>query len=185
MHSDCLSSRAGLSVLEVLMAVGLTAVAILGATGILLQLQSVSARIVSAESATRSVEARSDLLRLLVAQVVAPRDTAESFRGGSKSASFVSMCRVARGFLERCRATVRVVSKREGVSLSVSVPAQPPISLASGASAISLLYRSDSREGGKWLSAWDSSVGVPLGIGIVRQTSIAADTVFLRIGPRG
>ena len=185
MHRDTTQHRNGVTLIEVMMAVALTGVAILCAGGILQQVQSVSSQVIESEAAVRAIDARNELLRSLVAQTVAPRDTSESFDGSGSRARFHTVCRKSRGWLEACQATLRVVKVGDTMSLYADVPEMPAIPVVRKADALSLLYLSDARDGGHWIPSWGSSIGVPGGIGIVRQLRGVTDTVFLRIGTRG
>lgn len=185
MDRDTPRSRNGITLIEVLVAVGLTGVAILCASGVLRQVEAVSRQVIDQASAVRIREARAEFVRSLVAQVVSPRDTTELFEGSKSLARFQTLCRKSRGWLEPCQATFRVVRAGDSVSLVVEATESPAITAVTKATAISLLYLADARDGGHWVESWGSSIGVPFGIGVVRQFGEVTDTVFLRIGTRG
>jgi Tfp pilus assembly protein PilV len=109
MPNEVDAARAGMTLIEALMAVALTGVAILCAVGILNQVEAVSSQVLARASVSRASTARADFIRTLVAQASTASDSSEFFSGDSVRARFHTLCRSPRGWLERCTATISVV----------------------------------------------------------------------------
>ena len=188
----CVSAaRHGFTLLELLVALVVSAVVLLGARAISETLADGAHRsTVAATEADRSGNAER-LLREVVGRIeVADRDD-RRFDGRSTGARFSSWCAVPAGWLERCSgallldtASVRDGGGHDGSrrrALLLVLSTGDSITLRTGFERGSLWYIAASEEGSPWYSEWGKGITVPAAIGVV----IDSDTTFVRLGDRG
>lgn len=178
------SGPGGLTLIEVLVALVVTAAVVLTGRAIADQLAS-SSRTTSSVIDARLIEmSRAAELRRTFRLVATPIDTTMVFEGGVDHMTLESRCTVARGWDEPCRCRLRV----ERVGLPVALvrtcsAARMHDTLVVDSSGITLRYLVDAGRGGQWLAEWGKSNTPPIAIGVVRTAS--RDTLIVRIGTRG
>ena len=173
-------SRLGFTLIEIIVAISISTFVILAARLLLENLGAGTDRIVRS---TREIDREANgerLLRSLVGQIEVGVQK-ESFGGDERSAQFTSWCRVARGWIERCRVTLSVDSTDGKPSLEAILPDGAPVVLHRAKYGICLRYLVDAREGGTWFVKWGDGLLAPRAIGVLADS----DTVIVRIGERG
>lgn len=169
----------GFTVLELMLALSLTAVAILTARGIVEQIAAASLLLVeAAEEADRSSNSN-NMIRSLVGQTIADGHGA-TVQGTASGALFTTWCDVPSGWQERCRVNLAVANRDGGQSIRVGFDDEAEIQMAEEFIHVSMLYLEDAADGGTWIDAWDHPLVTPLALGLV----LDRDTVILRIGER-
>jgi prepilin-type N-terminal cleavage/methylation domain-containing protein len=172
----CADDRVGFTLIEVLVALALSAIVVLGARELLDGMTGQTTGIVRAARTADSL-ANVDLsVHRIVANLALAQGDAPSFDGDERSARFESWCMTAGGWQERC--AVQLVADPdsvEGVRLLGS--ATGPIVIGAGQRSV-LRYLAEVGGGGHWVTRWQSSITPPLAIGVLTGT----DTMVLRIG---
>jgi prepilin-type N-terminal cleavage/methylation domain-containing protein len=168
----------GFTLIELVAALALSGLALLGAARLLDQLADSRDRSAHATVASDDRMNGMRLLRALAYRGEASSDTSHQFAGDDGSTAFSSWCEVSGGWLERCSVSLRLIVHRDSSSLVASIPTAQPIVLWRGAGAAELRYFSGAGAGGRWWRGWGTSLALPRAIGIVT----ARDTVVLSVG---
>lgn len=176
---------AGFTLLEVMVALVISALVLLGARALLQQVGGVGED-VAAASAVADAEANAERrLRDWMARVEVPFDTSSTrdpgFVGTAEGARFTTWCEVPDGWLERCRASLGLIEVGGDHVLALSAEGGETIPVRRGFAEGTLLYLVDAGRGGRWLAGWQSDVSPPLAVGVAMD----GDTLILRIGDRG
>ena len=168
--------RAAFTLIELLAALALSGLAIVGAARLLDQLADTRER---SAALARSVTQSANGIRLLRALVYRADMPDARFSGTDTAAGFQSWCEVPEGWLERCIVALRITAERDSAELIASVRGTS-LTLWRGRGPAEFRYFSGipAPGGGQWLSGWGTSVAPPAAIGIVT----ARDTIALRVG---
>lgn len=175
------TSRAGFTLLELVIALLIGAIMMLIARSFVEELSLVGPRIVRERARTDRVMNADEWLRELVRQADTDSSEAtESFYADADSAEFTSWCQSPRGWNEHCTVVIRV--QREGAMFKLAVDAggQRESLIGPDSVALSLRYLAPSDTGLSLLSHWDGSLLPPAAIALIGK-----DTTFLRVGRRG
>jgi prepilin-type N-terminal cleavage/methylation domain-containing protein len=170
---------AGFTLVEVMVALSVAAVVLLGARMMLGQLADGASRIASAASeADRDANADA-LLRTLAGRLeVTPE---RRFHGEPHAVRFHTWCEVPDGWLERCEASIGVLERDTAAVLALTTTAGQVVPLRRGFAEAEILYLRDARGGGDWVRSWGAGITAPVGMGMV----LDGDTAIIRIGDRG
>src|SRR4051812_49047399 len=103
-----LSSRPGLTLLEIMVALSISSFAIVGGVVLLHQITDSNQRIVDYRISDAMNGNGARLLRRLLADAHSGTDTSERFHGYEYSASYLTLCDVPSGWPETCRATLMI-----------------------------------------------------------------------------
>ena len=174
------TARRGFTLVEVIVAIAISALVVLAARMLLENLGAGTARIVAA---TREVDRDANaerLLRSLVGQIEVGIQR-ETFAGDEHSAEFTSWCRMPRGWMERCRLTLSVDVAQGSPILTATLPNGDRAALARADHSLRLRYLVDASAGGTWFVKWGEGLLAPRAIGVLADS----DTVIVRIGERG
>lgn len=174
-------ARAGFTLVELMVALVISAVVVLGARMLLEQLGDSAHRTVTA--ATRADRAANGerLLRDLAARLEIGTADTMRFSGEPGTATFSSWCDVPSGWQERCTVTLVASSDGGRASLAARLDRGEPITLLVRDAPIELRYLDDPRAGGRWFTNWGAGITAPLAIAVIS----GADTLIVRIGDRG
>ena len=174
------AERGGFTLLEVMVALAISGLLLLGARALLVQVGAAAGQIAgSAAEVDREANAER-LLRSLVGRVEQPRPESE-FVGTPQGVRFATWCDVPAGWLERCSVSLGILQAGEGRVLALQAEGGEVVALRRGFAAGHLLYLHDAGSGGMWRREWSSSVSAPVAIGVVMD----GDTTILRVGERG
>lgn len=172
--------RRGFTLVEIVVALLVSAVVVLGARMLLEQLGDSTSRTVG-NAARGDRDANGEqLLRDLVRRLEVGTPGAARFAGEPDSASFSSWCDVPAGWQERCVVVIRVHPSPIGTTLSLSATGIGSQQIRAAAQ-IELRYLDDAAAGGRWFRSWGAGITAPLAIGLLT----GSDTTILRIGERG
>jgi prepilin-type N-terminal cleavage/methylation domain-containing protein len=178
-HPD--PARGGFTLIEVVVALSLSAMLLLGARALFEQLGGHAEAMVEAAAAADHDANGDAVVRSLVGAAETSPDPARPFDGTADGARFHSWCESPAGWLERCHVTLGFVHAGEAPVLAVATDGGAPIALRRGFREGRLIYLRDAANGGAWTRGWSSTVQPPLAVGVV----IDGDTAILRIGERG
>lgn len=183
--------RHGFTLLELLVALVVSAVVLLGARAISETMADAAHRsTIAAREADRSINAER-VLREVIGRIEVADHDGRSFDGSATRARFTSWCAVPAGWLERCSVTLLVDSTQALSSTTADAPTRGALLLVLS-TGDTLLVRSDfahgslryiaaSDQGSTWYSEWGKGITVPAAVGVV----IDGDTTLVRLGDRG
>ena len=175
--------RAGFTLVEVMVAVVVIGVVMVGARTMLGQVADDADRI-GAAAAQADREGNADaLLRTITGrlEVSANPDAEVRFEGEPQGARFQSWCEVPDGWLERCQASLGIIDLEGAKVLALRLSTGELVPLRRGFTQGEILYLRDAADGGAWVRSWGASITAPLALGIV----VDGDTTIIRIGERG
>jgi prepilin-type N-terminal cleavage/methylation domain-containing protein len=179
-HTD----RSGFTLLETLVAITLSAVVLLGARAVMVQLADAADAVGRASlQADRDANAER-LLRALLAQVETGADEARWFRGAERAMRFTTWCDVPAGWSERCEAAILVDTTGGTPALRAELSASgatQSVTLRTNHGPIAFRYLESASGGGRWSRVWDGGMSAPSAIGVI----IGPDTLIVRVGERG
>jgi prepilin-type N-terminal cleavage/methylation domain-containing protein len=171
-----MTSRRGFTVFELIVALTVSAFALLGARALLETIAASAVHIQSAALAADRDANRERLLRALVGRLEVGDSTA-TFVGDEHAAQFTSWCDVPAGWQERC--TVTLATDTAGLVAILSTGER--ILFRRGFRVGALRYLNNPAGGGEWFRIWTRQLTAPLAIGVI----VDGDTTILRIGERG
>lgn len=175
------ASRDGFTLLEVVVALAISGLVLLGARVMLQQVADGAERIAST-TATADREANAErTLRELVLRLEVSPAAGRKVVGDARGASFSTWCDVPAGWQERCEVTVGLVHAGEANVLALSGPGLGVQPVRRGFRNGTLLYLADASGGGSWTRSWTSTLTAPLAI----AAAMDGDTLILRVGERG
>jgi prepilin-type N-terminal cleavage/methylation domain-containing protein len=175
------SAPAGFTLIEVIVALAISGIVILGARAVLIQLADGTDRVVQA-AADADREANAErVLRALVGRTEAGSDSIPGFLGTEQIARFPTWCDVAAGWQERCHVTLAIVPLAGAQALVVHFTDGEILPLRRGLQSGALRYLNDAGGGGVWLRSWENTITTPLALGLI----LDEDTLIVRIGERG
>jgi prepilin-type N-terminal cleavage/methylation domain-containing protein len=167
--------RGGFTILELMVALALSAGILLAGRALTEQVTGVGETIAKSSALADSARVQARSLRGIVRNIDVGSDSSASFFGDGRTAKFVSWCTGGQLIKERCAVTLTVDSV---VTLT---DASGSHALRRGKDPGVLRYLFDARDGGHWYRSWGPEINLPLAIGVVFRT----DTIVLRIGDRG
>ena len=176
------SSRQGFTLIEVLVALTVSALVVLGA-GSLISVAADNAEIIRREAFESARAANAVvILRRLLRDVRTSEDPADHVGGDEGSVRFASWCDSPAGWKEPCSLTLAFRPASDRTDLVLITSADAMITLRSGLRDGRILYLSDAARGGRWLRYWGASINVPPALGVVVQEDALTDTLILRLG---
>jgi prepilin-type N-terminal cleavage/methylation domain-containing protein len=170
-------SRAGFTLLELMVALVVGGITLTGATALYLGLSG-RAEAIRATSLALSHDANAERVLRLLAQNAEGRGEAPGVRGDSAEVTLDTWCETPFGWSEPCR--VRVAFGDNGrfrrLSLQRLDAASAPLVLRDSLNAGHITYLVDASRGGSWSAAWTEDVPPPA-LAVVMET----DTLLLPI----
>lgn len=174
------SARGGFTLIEVVVALAVSAIVLLGARTMLgevgddaLRISMLAQRADSEANAERS-------LRALTRHLELGGDSTQ-FGGNSREAHFTSWCDTPAGWQERCVVALALEQRADGDAFVARTSRGDTILVREGVRVGSLRYLSKVTAGGEWLRVWGTGITAPLAIGVI----LDADTLIVPIGERG
>ncbi|HEX8361678.1 MAG TPA: prepilin-type N-terminal cleavage/methylation domain-containing protein [Longimicrobium sp.] len=174
------ADRGGFTLLEVMVALAISGLLLLGARALLVQVGDAAEEIAGTAAGVDREANAERLLRALVGRVEPPRPESE-FVGTPRGVRFATWCDVPAGWLERCSVSLGILQAGDGHVLALQAEGGEVVALRRGFAAGHLLYLQDPAGGGMWRRGWSSSVTAPVAIGVVMD----GDTTILRVGEHG
>jgi prepilin-type N-terminal cleavage/methylation domain-containing protein len=172
--------RRGFTIIELL--AGLAIVGFLFGSMLLLvdQLRDGRDRLLAQSRRDNSVANGMHVLRDLFARAEAGADATGRFTGDTLSASFATWCDVPGGWLERCSASLLVVSVDDSTVMRAQLSTGERFILIAAHEPLALRYF-EPLAGGSWVMSWGASAALPAAVEVV----VGRDTVVMRVGGRG
>jgi len=173
-------SRAGFTLLELILALSLTGAAMLGAVLLLDQLDDGAARIVAGRADTDRDANGARLLRRLVFGAYASADTMRKFVGDERSMSFQSMCDVPGGWSESCDVTLTIDDRGDSSAVVADLSIGGSLVLRRDAARYAWRYVDATPTDTAWATHWSSGTTLPAALALVSLT----DTIVLPVQVR-
>jgi len=174
-------TTAGFTIIEIIVALSIGAVVVLGARSLLEGLAAQTSRVTAtAREGDRDANGER-LLRGLVGRLEIGTDSNRRFGGDEREVHFSTWCDVARGWQERCGVSLALEPTRAGVALVARLSTGESIVLREAARGEGLRYLADAGSGGRRFRRWGDGLTAPHAIGVL----IDGDTTIVRIGERG
>jgi len=170
-----LPRRKGFTILELMVALAISASVLLAGRALIEQVAAVGDTIAGNAATADSARVRARALRAIVRNIDITTDSANNFSGDARTARFISWCTTDDALRERCAVTLTIDSVVTLTDSSASA-----VLLRDTVPGV-LRYLGDARDGGHWYRSWGPGNLPPLAIGIVFR----ADTTVLRVGDRG
>jgi prepilin-type N-terminal cleavage/methylation domain-containing protein len=174
------AERRGFTLVEVLVALALSAMVIGGARGLLEGLARQAGQAMIAASSDDSRANAAWAFRQLVANLALPSGDSAAFDGDARQALFASRCAVGGGWQERCDVSLVAEPLSSGTRVLVVLSTNDTIALGTASRGAELRYLGSARDGGRWLRGWERSLALPLAIGVIMDD----DTLVARVGER-
>jgi prepilin-type N-terminal cleavage/methylation domain-containing protein len=174
-------TRSGFTLIELVVALFVSGVVLLGARLILESLANAEGQLHGVVSAADRRANGERLLRALFARLEVGTDQAREFGGDERAARFTTWCDVPSGWLERCEAQVAIDTEAGALALVARLSTGERIVLQRGFGAGALRYLNAPAGGGQWFRVWGHGITAPLAVGVITD----GDTVIVRIGERG
>jgi prepilin-type N-terminal cleavage/methylation domain-containing protein len=171
----------GFTLIEVMVALVVSAIVLLGARAMLGEVGDAAARI-SVESGRLDTNANADhALRALVRNLDLGYANEAVFAGELRQVTFVSWCDTPNGWQERCKVEITIEKREGGDALVVQTSRSGAIVVRDRVRNGSLRYLTTVYGGGEWIRSWGAGITAPLAIGII----LDSDTLIVPIGERG
>jgi prepilin-type N-terminal cleavage/methylation domain-containing protein len=172
---------AGFTLIEVVVALVVSAIVMLGARAVLGEVGDEALRI-SAEAQRLDAEANGErTLRALVRQLDLGSDEASQFAGDPRQVSFASWCDVSSGWQERCAVTLTLEARERTNALVIRTSKGTAIVVRDRIATGELRYLTTVTGAGEWIRVWGAGITAPLAIAVI----LDGDTLIVPIGERG
>jgi prepilin-type N-terminal cleavage/methylation domain-containing protein len=163
-HPD--ARRAGFTLLEVVVALAITGLVVLGAHAVMARLGD-DAEHLAVTAARDDGEANADrLARDLLGRAEAPPAGGPRFVGNDRTVRFTTRCDVPAGWQERCQGEIGIVEVNGVPTAGLTLSTGEALVLRRGFGRATLRYLYDPAEGGTWVSQWSSSFSLPWAVGL-------------------
>jgi prepilin-type N-terminal cleavage/methylation domain-containing protein len=174
-------SRAGFTLIEIVVALVVSAIVMLGARAMLGEVGDDALRI-SAETRRLDSEANGErTLRALVRRLDLGTDEASQFAGDPRQVSFASWCDVPSGWQERCAVTLTLEPRAGNSALVIHTSKGAALLVRDRIGTGEFRYLTTVTGGGEWIRVWGAGITAPLAIGVI----LDRDTLIVPIGERG
>ena len=160
--------RRGVTLIELLVALAIAGLAMLGGVLVLDAVRD-SDRRIDAETRRDAVEMNGNrLLRRLLADARQTSDTANRFRGDERNASYLAMCDAPAGWSEPCRVLLSIASSGDSsfVVAQTSPGAQFQVRRVAGQAVFRYLDPRSSPDS-TWVHQWMMSITLPAALAMI------------------
>ena len=167
--------RRGETLIELLVALAIAGLALLGGAMLLDQVSD-SQRRMDVDSRRDALEGNGDrLLRRLLADARQTRDTADRFRGDERNASYLAACDTPSGWSEPCRVLLSITTSGDSSAVVAQAPAGPRFEVrrVRGEAVFRYLDPTPALDSA-WLRQWMSSIALPAALALItsRDTTV-------------
>lgn len=173
-----LHSRRGVTLLELLVALAISGLAILGCVMLLDQINDSHERIEHERASDAAAGNGDRLLRRLLVDARTTTDSAERFRGDERNASYLTLCDTPSGWPEACRVTLTVDSLRDSSAIIAEINGDEHLEVRRIPGAATFRYLDLSGRDSSWARQWATSIALPGAIAVV----VGTDTTVLPLG---
>ena len=171
----------GFTLIEVVVALVVSAIVMLGARAMLGEVGDDAHRIAT-ETARLDAEANGErTMRALVRQLDLSSGEGSQFAGDPRQVTFASWCEVASGWRERCAVTLTMEPLAGKSALVIRTSKGVALVVRDRIGTGELRYLTTVTGGGEWIRVWGAGITAPLAIGVI----LDRDTLIVPIGERG
>lgn len=174
------ASTRGFTLLEVIVALSIGALVVMGTRALIEGLHAHTVRLLSVSNSSNAAANAEHVLRTLVGNLALASTDASSFEGDAREARFTSWCDVPEGWQELCAVHLSVEGETGHVRLLATLSTGERLTVRDSADTATLLYLGSSADGGHWFVKWTHSLMPPLAIGLISD----GDTLLARVGER-
>jgi prepilin-type N-terminal cleavage/methylation domain-containing protein len=176
------NNRSGVTLVELIIALAISGLAILGCVMLLDQLNDAHARISRDRVADATAGNGDRLLRRLLVDAHTTADTADRFRGDEHNASYVTLCDVPSGWPEACRVTLSLDSLRDSTVIVAYIAhdssGDERLDVRGVLGPATFRYLDLSARDSLWVRKWATSIALPSAIALV----VGFDTTVFPLG---
>jgi hypothetical protein len=171
-----MKTRSGVMLLEVVLALAITALVLTGGGVALRTMSQVSSSVRRTSNAGQRTRNQEQLLRRL-GRMATQSDTMASARGSELAFAFPSTCMTSFGWSIACSVTiVGNNGTTNSAAFRISTSLADTLMYATGAGHIHYLI--DANNGGSWRADWIDTLRLPMAI----ELNTASDSLFIRLG---
>jgi prepilin-type N-terminal cleavage/methylation domain-containing protein len=172
----------GFTLIELMVAITLSGIVLLGARALWESLASSVDRLRTSATADARDANGERLLRSLVGRLEVGTDQSHEFAGDEQHMRFTTWCDMPAGWQERCDAVIGIEPDSGGqFALVARLSTGEIIPVERGFARGVLRYLNDPVGRGVWFRIWGHGITAPLAIGVITDR----DTTIVRIGERG
>lgn len=171
-------NRRGMTLVELLIAIAIAGLVLLGGILLLDQLRDSASRI-GRDSAANATAGNADhLLRRFLADAHATSDSADFFRGTEHAATYVTLCDTDAGWRERCRVTLSLDSLSDSTLLVAETDRTESFVIRRIGGAARWRFLDVASRDSAMLREWAPSMSMPSALAIIA----GIDTAFFPLG---
>jgi prepilin-type N-terminal cleavage/methylation domain-containing protein len=171
-------NRRGVTLLELIIALAIAGLAILGCVMLLDQLNDSHEHIVRDRVADATAGNGDRMLRRLLVDARTTTDSSERFRGDERNANYLTLCDTPNGWPEPCRVALALDSLRASSAIIAETSRGERFELRRVPGAATFRYLDLSARDSSWVRQWAMSIALPGAIGLV----VGSDTTILPLG---
>ena len=175
------TSRAGFTLVELMLSLALSGMVLVTCTLMIRQLDVTHTTIQRHAARVDASANGARLLRDVFDRVELSADSARQFYGDAHYVSLPTWCDMPGGWLERCVANVALDQRGDSTGVTVQFSDNTEQHLITVVGPATFGYLGWSADGLTWTTMWGRSLMPPIAIGIVRH---GVDTLVIRLGER-
>jgi hypothetical protein len=168
-----------MTLLEVIVALGIAGIVLLGGALLLDQVSDSGERIVRERWAQARDANAYGIARRLLREAVPSFDSTKLFRGDARSLDYYTRCAVPRGWSETCHVTLAIDSIDDSTIVMAQFDDGEQFVVRRQAGGMVFRFFDESSRDSSWLARWATSATLPSALAIIE----AADTIVLPVGP--
>jgi prepilin-type N-terminal cleavage/methylation domain-containing protein len=170
--------RSGFTLVELLAALSISGLAMLGGVMLVDQVTDGVARIVRRGRLTASEGNGPRVLRQLLLDARVTADTVDRFRGDERLTEFSTLCRHPGGWTEQCRVAIAIDRRNDTSVVMAAMPSGEKLEVMRRPAGAELRYFDATRGDSAWVQRWALSITMPVAIGVVTGN----DTLIYPLG---
>ncbi len=168
-----------MTLLEVIIALGIAGIVLLGGALLLDQITDSAGRI-ARERWAQSYEANAyGITRRLLREALPSFDSTKPFRGDAHSLDYFTRCSVPRGWSETCHVTLAIDSIDDSTIVMAQFDGGEQFAVRRRAGGMVFRFFDAASRDSAWVASWATSATLPSALAIIG----AADTVVFPVGP--
>jgi prepilin-type N-terminal cleavage/methylation domain-containing protein len=171
----------GFTLVEVVVALALSGIVLLGARMLLSELADGERRMTESAAVVEADANGERLLRTLLGRLDMGASEQVRFGGTPNIVRFTTWCDVPAGWLERCDVELAIETRGDSGTLVARFRDGSVVPLRQGFHSGAFRYLNSPANGGEWFHRWGTGVAAPLALGVI----LDRDTLIVRIGERG
>jgi prepilin-type N-terminal cleavage/methylation domain-containing protein len=172
------SPRRGMTLLEIIAALAIAGMALLGGILLLDAVNDDASRIARDGAAQASDGNAAAAVGRMLLETEASFDSTKRFRGSERSLDYFTRCAVPSGWTEPCHVMLAIDSLPDGSAISAQPDGGDRFVFARYAGIAEFRFFDATSRDSSWLTSWRTSATLPSAVAIV----VGADTVVLPVG---